>query len=104
MGYVYLIEDINNKTYKIGVTKGDPIKRLKKLQTGNSTQLTIKYLFETKYPYRLESMLHNHYKISNVRDEWFYIDNIENFIDKCCFFSNIIEELKENYHFNKNLK
>lgn len=30
IGYVYLIEDSNNNTYKIGVTKGDPKKRLKK--------------------------------------------------------------------------
>ena len=29
MGYVYLIQDINNNTYKIGVTKGDPQVRLK---------------------------------------------------------------------------
>ena len=33
MGIVYLIEDRNNNTYKIGVTKGDPVKRLKKLHT-----------------------------------------------------------------------
>ena len=44
MGYVYLIQDINNNTYKIGVTKGDPLIRLKKLQTGNSCKLEIKYL------------------------------------------------------------
>ena len=30
MGTIYLIEDTNNNCYKIGVTKGDPVKRLKK--------------------------------------------------------------------------
>ena len=49
MGYIYLIEDKNNNTYKIGVTKGDPKKRLKNLQTGNSSELEIKYLFEYKF-------------------------------------------------------
>ena len=46
MGYIYLIEDRNNNTYKIGVTKRDPEKRLKKLQTGNSSELKIKYLYK----------------------------------------------------------
>ena len=45
-GYVYLIADRNNNTYKIGVTKSDPIKRLKKLQTGNSSELELKYQYE----------------------------------------------------------
>jgi len=62
MGYVYLIEDSNNNCYKIGVTKGEPEKRLKKLQTGNPSKLELKYLYECEYPYRLESMLHSHYK------------------------------------------
>jgi predicted GIY-YIG superfamily endonuclease len=44
MGYVYLIEDIDSGTYKIGVTKSDPQRRLNKLQTGNSCKLSIKYL------------------------------------------------------------
>ena len=44
MGCVYLIYDKNNNSYKIGVTKGDPNKRLKKLQTGNSCELEIKNL------------------------------------------------------------
>jgi hypothetical protein len=104
MGYVYLIEDINNNTFKIGVTKGDPIKRLKKLQTGNSTELTIKYLFETDYPYRIESMLHNHYNSVNERDEWFNLNNPESFIDKCNEFADIIECMKDNCFFMKNIK
>ena len=45
-GYIYLIEDRNNNTYKIGVTKSDPEKRLKKLQTGNSSKLEIKFLYK----------------------------------------------------------
>lgn len=40
-GYVYLICDPANNTYKIGVTRNLKSKRLKKLQTGNSTELHI---------------------------------------------------------------
>lgn len=104
MGYVYLIEDENSNSYKIGVTKGDPTKRLKKLQTGNSCELKIKYLFEYEYPYRLESMLHSHYKHVNELNEWFALENPDEFLDNCVKFSNIIESLKDNPYFRKGLK
>ena len=70
MGYVYLIEDSTNDVYKIGVTRSNSKRRLQKLQTGNSTPLQIKYLFETEYPFRLESMLHNKYQQYKVLNEW----------------------------------
>ena len=104
MGYVYLIQDINNNTYKIGVTKGDPLIRLKKLQTGNSCKLEIKYLYECEYPYRLESMLHNHYKEYQEINEWFGLPNTNEFLDKCREFDNIISILKDNPYIRKNLK
>ena len=103
-GYVYLIADRNNNTYKIGVTKGDPEKRLKKLQTGNSSELKIKYLYEYDYPYRLESMLHKHYKSCNELNEWFALENPNEFPNKCKEFNNIIDSLKDNPFFNKGLK
>jgi hypothetical protein len=104
MGYVYLIADRNSNTYKIGVTKGDPKKRLKKLQTGNSFELEIKYLFEYEYPYRLESMLHTHYKPYNELNEWFTLEDPNEFLDKCLEFSDIIDSLKNNLFFSKGLK
>ena len=104
MGFVYLIEDVYNNTYKIGVTKGDPQKRLKKLQTGNSCKLLIKYLYECEYPFRLESMLHNHYKEYQELNEWYGLPNIDNFLEKCVEFDSIITSLKENPYFVKNLK
>ena len=106
MGYVYLIEDVNNKTYKIGVTRDKSEKRLKKLQTGNSTELTIKYLYETEYPFRLESMLHTKYKEYNVLNEWFDLpqEDINNFLNTCSVLNNTIISLKDNPYFSKNLK
>jgi hypothetical protein len=104
MGYVYLIEDVNNNTFKIGVTKGDVNKRLKKLQTGNSTELRVKYQFQYEYPYRLESMLHTHYKEECEMNEWFGLSNPKEFLDKCVEFSDIIDSLKDNPYFNKRLR
>lgn len=104
MGVVYLIEDSNNSTYKIGVTKGDPESRLKKLQTGNSSKLELKYTYACKYPYRLENMLHKHYRRFNELNEWFSLDNPNEFLNKCAEFSNIIDSLKDNPYFSKGLK
>jgi hypothetical protein len=103
-GYVYLIEDSNNNCYKIGVTKGNPKKRLNKLQTGNPSKLEIKYLYEYEYPYRLESMLHAHYKPYNELNEWFSLENPDEFINKCKELSSIINSLKDNPFFSKGLK
>ena len=44
MGYVYLILEIDKngeETYKIGITKNDPIKRQKNLQTGNPNKIQV---------------------------------------------------------------
>lgn len=106
MGLVYLIEDVNNNTFKIGVTKQKIETRLKKLQTGNSTELQVKYLYECKYPFRLESMLHMYYSEYIELNEWFGLpkDKIETFLDKCVEFDNIIESLKDNPYWAKKLK
>ena len=104
MGYVYLIEDVNNNTFKIGVTKSDVNKRLKRLQTGNSTGLRIKYQFQYDYPYRLESMLHTHFKHYCELNEWFGLPDPTEFLNKCVEFSDIIDSMKDNPYFKKNLK
>ena len=50
-GYVYLICDPANTTFKIGVTRDLKSQRIKKLQTGNSTELFISSIYKTKYPF-----------------------------------------------------
>ena len=104
MGTVYLIEDKNNNCYKIGVTKGDPNKRLKKLQTGNPSELELKYTYECEYPYRLETMLHTHYKLFNELNEWFSLEKPNEFLNKCVELDGVINVLKENPFFAKGLK
>ena len=106
MGYVYLIHDSSNNVYKIGVTRVMDGKRLKKLQTGNSTELHLMFYYHTMYPFRLESMLHNKYKEHNVLNEWYELteDDVKNFLNTCDDMNEIINSLKDNPYFNKDLK
>lgn len=106
MGYVYLICDQEKDSYKIGVTRNITQNRLKKLQTGNSTELHICYIYETPYPFRLETMLHNKFANNKELNEWFKLDaNIVcKFKDICDQQMSIINMMKNNPFFSKNLK
>ena len=103
MGYVYLIGEIGNEgRYKIGSTRAkDANTRLKQLQTGNSAELYIKETYETDYPFKLEKMLHNRFKTSNLIGEWFELSEADTgqFKTICENFTNIIESLKDNPFF-----
>ena len=105
MGYVYLIGEMDNKgRYKIGSTKAKDVnKRLKQLQTGNSSELFIKESYETEHPFKLEKMLHNHFKSSNLIGEWFELseNDTEAFKRVCEEKEKIISSLKNNpFYFN----
>ena len=108
MGYVYLIENPDSETYKIGVSRGDCSKRLSKLQTGNSSKLVLKHVFESEYPFRLESILHNVFNNYKVLNEWYALpkDVVDNFMVICKDKMDIIYIMKEknNPFFIKNLK
>jgi len=100
MGYVYLIGETENEgRYKIGSTRAeDANKRLKQLQTGSSSELYIKESFETEHPFKLEKMLHNHFKSYNLIGEWFELseDDTKAFRGICEDKSKVIESLKDN--------
>lgn len=105
MGYVYLIGEIGKEgKYKIGSTKAKNVnKRLKQLQTGNSSKLFIKESYETEHPFKLEKMLHNHFKSSNLIGEWFELnkEDTEAFKGVCEEKEKIISSLKDNpFYFN----
>ena len=106
MGYVYLIEDSVDKVYKIGVTRKNDRKRLKKLQTGNSHELKVLYMFETEYPFRLESILHNRFAVYRIMNEWFDLPTniVDNFQSICSEVNDIIILMKDNHFFKKNLR
>lgn len=105
-GYVYLICDPDKNTYKIGVTRNIAQKRLKRLQTGNSTELHIVHTVETKYPFRLETMLHNRFKAKLVMGEWYELtaDDVNSFVQTCEALKSIIHLMEDNIYFGKNLK
>lgn len=103
-GYVYLICDPENNAFKIGVTRSKINRRLKKLQTGNPTKLHIVAIYNTNYPFRLESMLHNLYKQNCILNEWFKIDSISKWINDCKTQEKIIYDLLDNPFFSYGLK
>lgn len=103
MGWVYLIgeSDVPNH-YKIGSTRAkDVSKRLKQLQTGNSSPLYILSSFETSKPFKLEKMLHNRFKSNNMINEWFELDKtiVGDFKNICEYYQKIIDSLNENPYF-----
>ena len=103
MGYVYLICDPSNDTFKIGVTKKLDIKeRVRKLQTGNSTELFIRSYYECEYPFRLEKMLHTRFHNKRQTGEWFLLDinDIINFKNICDELNLIIKSLESNPFMN----
>jgi hypothetical protein len=100
MGYVYLIGEIGKEgRYKIGSTKAKNVnKRLKQLQTGNSSELFIKESYETEHPFKLEKMLHNHFKYKNLTGEWFDLSEADTgaFRGICEEKMKVIDSLKDN--------
>lgn len=106
MGYVYLICDPSNDMFKIGVTRDLKSNRIKKLQTGNPTELFIHTIYETEWPFRLETMLHNRFQDKKVLNEWFRLDatDIGSFKDTCKNMEQTIKLMKDNPFFGKSLK
>lgn len=106
MGYVYLICDPATDRFKIGVTRDLKSNRLKKLQTGNSTELFIRDIYETEWPFRLETMLHKHFSEKHVLNEWFKLDvnDVVRFKEICKTLENTIKVLADNPFFSKDLK
>lgn len=104
MGFVYLIGDKDRfGYYKIGSTRGNVNKRLKTLQTGNSSELYLEKYYETKKPFMLENILHNRLSHKQTLNEWFELDleDVINFVKNCENIENIMESVKENTFIKK---
>ena len=104
--YVYLICDSAQNLFKIGVTKNLYNKRMRQLQTGNGTELHIVNYHKTYYPYRIEQLLHSNFHSKREHGEWFRLDvkDISSFKTLCEKFENLIETMKSNPFFSKNLR
>jgi len=89
MGYVYLmlsVSDTGTEAYKIGVTKNDPIKRLKQLSTGNDNKITLVDSYQSDNYLKVERSLHRKYRtLTEAKNEWRKLSNDElsSFIKDC---------------------
>lgn len=104
MAYVYLLCDIgHDNMFKIGVTKGEVEKRIKKLQTGNGCEIHLVNKYKTEYPFYIEKMLHQKHFPEKKLNEWFELssESVNNFIKDCEFYEEIINTMKDNPFFNK---
>jgi hypothetical protein len=101
-GTVYLLcEEGDYELYKIGCTRGDVNKRIKSLQTGNGNKIRCINTFHSNKPYRLETMLHNHFATCREEGEWFLLnkEQVDGFPILCEKFQTIIDSLKDNPYF-----
>jgi predicted GIY-YIG superfamily endonuclease len=96
MIFLYLIKNIDNSTYKIGVSK-NPSLRIKQLQTGNASKLELIHSFKTTFPYKIESSLHRKYSLQNIHNEWFQMSSIdiEDFLNECKRLDKVFHVLNE---------
>jgi len=97
MKYVYLIQSLENSSYKIGVSK-HPNKRLLALQTGNSSELKLIETYQSEYAHLIEKTLQRKYCYLRKEGEWFdmSISNEVTFINECKLIEKNIIFLKEN--------
>ena len=75
--YVYIIKNLDSSNIKVGVGS-EPLKRLKQLQTGSDSELSLVYTsFLCSNAFSLENDIHNRFKDSHIRGEWFKISEKE---------------------------
>ena len=99
-GFVYLLCDGEN--FKIGMTKQKNInKRILELQTGNPNEIWCVNYYKTKYPHKIEQMLHFRHRQSNIKNEWFDMTahDVVNFENECKDCEKLIKSLENNPFF-----
>jgi len=88
-GYVYLIMEVNEhgaETYKIGVTKRCVHIRLRELQTGNSSKLSLMKFYTSENYLKVERWLHRKYQIkTQAENEWRSLtdEQVFSFLEDC---------------------
>ena len=93
MKYIYLIQSLEEGYYKIGISK-NPNKRIKQLNTGNSSLLKLVNSYQTDYAEKIEGTLHRKYSHLHKHGEWFDL-SIENEV----IFNNECKKIEENLVF-----
>ncbi|MCP3925039.1 MAG: GIY-YIG nuclease family protein [Desulfobacterales bacterium] len=87
-GYVYIIKEVDNNYYKIGVSRMKPFNRMSNMQTGNPRELEYVGIYLINNYWEVEKIIHRKYDRYNIRGEWFEFD--DNMINE------IKQELKAN--------
>lgn len=97
MKYVYLIQNLEDGKFKIGVSK-NPDVRLKSVQTGNGSELKLFDKYPSEIPYKVETALHNFHSYCRKKGEWFEMPLTEafKFQEKCKKIEENILFLKQN--------
>jgi len=97
MKQVYLIQSLEDSYYKIGVSK-HPKKRLKQLQTGNSSELKLVESYPSEFAHQIEKTLQRRYSHLRREGEWFDmgISNEVSFIKECQKIEETLTFLKKN--------
>ncbi len=90
MGNVYLLlswDKDGNEVFKVGVSKNDPEKRVKQLQTGNDRTIELLKMYQSTHYKKIEKWLHRKYKSVKAAadNEWFYLSNeqVLDFLTEC---------------------
>ena len=96
MKYIYLIQSLEDGYYKIGVSK-HPKKRVKQLQTGNSSELKLVESYQSEHAHKVERALQRRYSYLKKEGEWFDIAISEEvrFLTDCKQIEDSINILKE---------
>ena len=103
---IYLIHCKFIDLYKIGVSV-NPDKRIKQLQTGTPYELSIITIYDSKFPFKVESILHNTFQSKKTTEnfqfdfewlsgEWFNLSatDVLGFLDSCKRIEQMIDNLK----------
>ena len=90
---IYLFRNGELK-YKIGFTSRSIDKRMKEVQTGSSSELTVAGEFESEYASRIETAMHNLYSAYNTSGEWFALPEQE-----VVMFKERARKMHENFRF-----
>ena len=107
MGYVYLFLEVDgsgHEPYNIGITKNDPNKRIKQLQTGNPRKIQLLKTYRSENYLKVEGWLHRKYAIkTEAENEWRSLTNEEvfSFLKDCKEADDNINFLLQNNPFYK---
>jgi hypothetical protein len=95
--YIYLIQSLEEGYYKIGISK-NPQRRIKELQTGNSSPLKLVETYQSEHAGQIERTLHRRYSHFHKNGEWFDMSISEeaSFVTDCQKIEENIKFLKKN--------